>query len=300
MGDQRSIMLLFSQKENIRILTEFLSPKFSVEACGGVDELGSCAPDLIIADGVMMTKFSKALENYKAAQSPLALPILLETPRHDINMATSFLWKVADNLIFMPIEKIELLARIEVLLRNRELSILARKPTADVSNLRRDKKLLRKSEKRFRTIFESSMAIMIPVDPASHHIVACNKAAIKFYGWKRHQLERMIIDEINVLSQTEIKAEMELARRSQRNFFQFMHRRATGDIRNVEVYSGKVIIDGKELLHSVIHDVSEKVQAEEQLRISRERFRLAQDISPDGFTILHLFRNEEGRVVDFS
>jgi len=41
-------------------------------------------------------------------------------------------------------------------------------------------------------------------------------------------------------------------------------------------------------------------EAEQALRASEERFRVAQEMSPDGFTILHPLRNEKGEVVDFA
>ena len=43
----------------------------------------------------------------------------------------------------------------------------------------------------------------------------------------------------------------------------------------------------------------ERARAEEALHESQERFRLAQELSPDGFTILRPIRNEDGSVDDF-
>ena len=47
-------------------------------------------------------------------------------------------------------------------------------------------------------------------------------------------------------------------------------------------------------------DITERKQADEMLRKSQEQFRIAQDMSPDGFTILRPVRDDQGRVVDFT
>lgn len=139
---------------------------------------------------------------------------------------------------------------------------------------------LRNSDKRFRIIFENSLAVMLLIDPETTQIVAANKAAEKFYGWKRCQLEKMKISEINILSHAEIKAEMERARKSERIYFRFKHRLASGEIKDVEIYSGKVEIDGKHYLHSIIHDVTEQVIAEEALKNNEKILRLFVEHSP--------------------
>jgi PAS domain S-box-containing protein len=50
----------------------------------------------------------------------------------------------------------------------------------------------------------------------------------------------------------------------------------------------------------VFHEVTEKRRAEQALRESEERFRVAQELSPDGFTILRPVRDAQGGIVDFT
>jgi PAS domain S-box-containing protein len=53
-------------------------------------------------------------------------------------------------------------------------------------------------------------------------------------------------------------------------------------------------------IQGVSHDITERVKVEKALRESEERFRIAQEASPDGFTILHPVRNEKNEIVDFT
>ena len=56
---------------------------------------------------------------------------------------------------------------------------------------------------------------------------------------------------------------------------------------------------GEEGLAVYFQDISGRKLAEEALRQSEERFRIAQELSPDGFTILRPVRDEQGHIIDF-
>jgi PAS domain S-box-containing protein len=130
---------------------------------------------------------------------------------------------------------------------------------------------LRESEALFRNLFEHHVAIKLIVDPDTGNIVDANRAAAEFYGWSRDQLKQMKIQDINTLTPEEIKKEIEKIKTGERLYFQFRHRRADSSIRDVEVFSSKIEARGKDLLHHIIHDITERKRAE----VERERLLAA-------------------------
>ncbi|MBN1474512.1 MAG: PAS domain S-box protein [Syntrophaceae bacterium] len=133
-------------------------------------------------------------------------------------------------------------------------------------------KALQESEERYRKLFEDHAAVKLLVDPATADIIDANKAAEQYYGWPREKLKQMKVTDINTLSPEEIKKEMEKANTKKKIYFEFRHRLANGSIRDVDVFSSKVEVRGRDLLHSIVHDVTERRQAEEALRIKNLAF----------------------------
>jgi PAS domain S-box-containing protein len=118
----------------------------------------------------------------------------------------------------------------------------------------------------FRALFESTAAVKLLIDPVDGAIVNANLAAQRFYGWSLAELQAMTIHEINLLTPTEIADEMERARTRRRQCFWFRHRVRSGAVTDVEVYSGPIELNGKCLLLSIVHDVTERRRIEEALR----------------------------------
>ena len=122
----------------------------------------------------------------------------------------------------------------------------------------------------FGDVFDAHGSVMLIIDVDSGQIVEANKTAIDYYGYSYEDLTSMAIQEINILSAEETKAERILAVSEERNYFNFEHKLASGEIRNVEVYSYPFEEDGSNLLYSIIHDVTEKTVLENALE-SRKR-----------------------------
>ena len=96
-------------------------------------------------------------------------------------------------------------------------------------------------------------------------IVDANLAAAEFYGWPLESLRTMRITDLNMLTPEEVQAEMENARSGRRRYSPSV----TAPLRrvqHVEVHSGSGGDPGRDMLFSIVHDVTERDVLEEQLR----------------------------------
>ncbi|MBF0615051.1 MAG: PAS domain S-box protein [Magnetococcales bacterium] len=156
----------------------------------------------------------------------------------------------------------------------------------DITEHKRVENALKESEERFRQIFEQNQSVSLIIDPSDGTILDANLAAERFYGHPRATLITMRITDINAFTAAEVIQEMDNAVRQRRNYFLFPHRLATGEIREVEVYSGPVDIGGRKLLCSFIHDVTQRKRAEEALRESEQHFREVAATLAEGLYVL--------------
>lgn len=140
----------------------------------------------------------------------------------------------------------------------------------DISRRKRAEEALKVSEAKFRDLFAKHAAVKLLIEAESGAILDANEAAERFYGWSGEELRRMRIQDINTLPPEEVKAAMAKARERQRVLFEFRHRRADGSIRDVAVYSSGIDIQGKKMLHAIVHDITERRNLEEQLRQSQK------------------------------
>lgn len=154
---------------------------------------------------------------------------------------------------------------------------------------------LRKSEDKFRKLFQKHAAVKLLIGPEDGSIIDANEAAEMFYGWSKEQLRRMRIQDINTLPPEQVKAAMEKAKSQRRVYYEFQHRLADGSIRDVEVFSNAVEVNGKLLLHSIVLDITERKRAEEALR---ERERVLQSLFSATLTGVALLKDRKVQKVN--
>lgn len=133
------ILLLLDHVENRRILAEWLSREHEVLGIGAPEEIDGDF-DLGIVDTSGLERHGRWLSALRLAVHPIFLPVLLVAHRHGPGAVTGAVWERIDELIVTPVEKLELRARVQTLLRVRALSLtnaaLARRLEAELARAR--------------------------------------------------------------------------------------------------------------------------------------------------------------------
>lgn len=170
----------------------------------------------------------------------------------------------------------------------------------DITSRKQVEKDLRESEAQYRSLFNNNHSVMLLIDPETADIVDANPAAVSFYGWNYETLTRKKMFDINTLTKEQVFDEMEKAKMEQRKQFYFRHCLANGEIRDVEVYSGPIKVYGRELLYSIVHDITARKKAEEEKAALEAQLLHAQKMESIGTLsggIAHDFNNLLGIIL---
>ncbi|MBF0495960.1 MAG: PAS domain S-box protein [Deltaproteobacteria bacterium] len=129
---------------------------------------------------------------------------------------------------------------------------------------------IRESEERYRKVFETNQAIKFVIDASDGSIVEANEAASTFYGYTIDELTEKKINEINILNSEDLQQVLDDIVSEKKLSFIFKHRLASGEMRDVEVFSSPIQLAGKTFLYSIIHDITERNRAIEALKEAYE------------------------------
>jgi diguanylate cyclase (GGDEF)-like protein/PAS domain S-box-containing protein len=151
---------------------------------------------------------------------------------------------------------------------------------------RATKSLEIKEESIYGSIFNNSHTPMLIIDSEDGEIKDGNLAACNYYGYDIKELLQLNISDINTLNQQELFKEMGEAKKENRKYFRFKHRLSCGEIREVEVYSGPLSSNYNSLLFSIIHDVQDKKEMEDKIKMQESYFRGLYENSPEAIVVL--------------
>lgn len=154
----------------------------------------------------------------------------------------------------------------------------------------------KENEDLYRAIFCVNIALKLLIDPETGAIIDANTAACDFYGYSFSDMTQLRIQDIDTMPSERVLQILQRAWTGTCRHFLFKHRLASGEIRDVEVYSGPVKRQGRPLLFSIVHDVTKRVQAEEMRQ--RVEAMLRHDLKSPLSGILGLSKLVEDRTQD--
>lgn len=189
------ILLLLEHKENRRLLSIWLGKNYEIFYPNSDEELSQSifSFDLCILDGRALDKLNQWVLNTKKTQEPVFLPFLLMTSRQDVSILTRHLWKNIDELIISPIEKMELAARVEMLLQRRQLSLQLQVANQNLQEL---------NELKTHFISIASHELRNPLNLISGYVQLLSQSSSKYSEERKQDLFNRIITTVKNMTGT--------------------------------------------------------------------------------------------------
>ncbi|MDF2180625.1 EAL domain-containing protein [Neptuniibacter sp. CAU 1671] len=276
-AERSKILMVDDNPINLRMLGRALADDFDLFIANsgekGLQLAAEINPELILLD-VMMPEIDgyEVCRRLKANEQLKQIPVVFVTALGDLQEEAKGLELGAMDYLTKPVNV-----------------NIARRRIHNLVQMERLRKNVASSEAEFRSFFEDNTSVMLLVDPAQHKIIASNAAAQTFYGYTVTGEAEISLEQISVDSTAQNDLITGSATADQR-YRQTQHQLANGELRNVELYTTPVQMRGQTLLFVIVHDITEKLKAESQLKLSASVF----DHAREGIMIF----DANGRIID--
>ncbi len=164
-------------------------------------------------------------------------------------------------------------------LKNSTISIVAL--NREIAERKQVEVALTESEEKFRTLYESSMDAIMVLAPPDWKFISGNPATIRVFGAK---------DEAEFISKgpgklspeyqpdgqkSEVKAKVRIgeALKTGSNFFEWQHKRLSGDEFPATVLLTKMQIGDKEFVQATVRDITERKKADSSIKKAAEEWQ---------------------------
>lgn len=140
-----------------------------------------------------------------------------------------------------------------------------------------DAREISQSASRYKQMFEDNASVAYLLDTDTGRIVDANAAAIAFWGYSLEELRGMNISKISIAPSGNIVEVMNMIKDGTTHRVELHNRLKSGEIRDVEVFSGPLSYQGKTLRYSIAHDITARKRAEDGLQLSLTVFNTVKD-----------------------
>ena len=172
-----TILLVISNNRDRDLLAEMLVPSYTVVKAQTIVGIAQ-AFDLCIIDAVSLEREWSNVSCIKENTDPILLPVLLLTTRQEVGMRTRNLWQYIDDIVSLPIQKMELFARLRNLLMARKLSVELK---------RRDDEIIEENQARLALAIRSSKIGFIDWNPNGNSLWVSSEFKAQL-GYQDHEL----------------------------------------------------------------------------------------------------------------
>jgi PAS domain S-box-containing protein len=135
----------------------------------------------------------------------------------------------------------------------------------DVSDRKKVDLALKERSQLYFAMFEKNQTPQLLIDPMSGNIIDVNSAAAQFYGYSLEKFKLMTLSDISTFPSEQLLEEMKKFTITGPSYFQFIHKLASGETCDIEMYTSPLSISGQALLISTINDISKRKLEEERL-----------------------------------
>jgi PAS domain S-box-containing protein len=153
----------------------------------------------------------------------------------------------------------------------------------DITERKRAEESLRESEEKFAKAFHNTPSLKIITTLKEGRIIEINDVYCRVIGYKREELIGHTAIELNLWDDHEQRKGIieKIKEKGEVTGIEVKLRTKSGEVRTVELSMAKVMLKNESCLLAIAMDITERKKAEEALRESEERFRIASQIASD-------------------